>query len=167
MKQLLAILGLLIFFTACTESEKNEIYNENNTTVIDGVVYDTNEKPICGLYRTYYSDGTIKMEVYSRDGKPHGEGKFYSENGSLQYKGIFNKGTLNGTLYSYFDDGQIKDEMNFKNGLKDGIQKIYNKDGNIETEITFENGKCITGYKLLNEQKIELSSDILNGLSDN
>lgn len=167
MKQIRILLGLILFFSACTESEKSEIYNENNTTVIDGIVYDIYEKPICGLYRTYYSDGTIKMEIFSRDGKPHGEGKFYSDKGTLQYKGNFNKGVLNGTLYSYFDDGQIKDEMHFKNGLKDGVQKIYNKDGNIEIEITFEEGKCITGHKLLNEQKIELSTDILDSLSDN
>lgn len=167
MKQIYIILSLILFLTACKESEKNEIYNENNTTVIDGIVYDIYEKPICGLYRTYYSNGTIKMEVFSRYGKPHGEGKFYSEDGTLQYKGNFNRGVLNGTLYSYFADGQIKDEVNFKNGLKDGFQKIYNEDGNIIVEIKFEKGKCITGHKLLNEQKIELSADILNDLSDN
>ena len=48
--------------SACGESDRDEIYNENNTNVVNGVVYDINEKPINGIYKIYYANGKVKTE---------------------------------------------------------------------------------------------------------
>ena len=64
------ILGIIAIglLCACGESDKDEIYNENNTNVVDGIVYDINEKPINGIYKIYYPNGNVKMEVRSKSG---------------------------------------------------------------------------------------------------
>ena len=74
----------VLFMLGCKEAEKNEVYNENNTNVINGVVYDIEDKPINGIYKTYYGNGSVKMEMSAQNGLPEGEGRFYDENGNLQ-----------------------------------------------------------------------------------
>ena len=65
MKSLL-LLSSFFFILGCDDGIKDEIYNENNTTVSGGVVYDTDEQPINGLYRVYYPNGIVKMEIQSK-----------------------------------------------------------------------------------------------------
>lgn len=154
-----------LLLTACGESDRAEIYNENNTSVINGVVYNINEKPINGLYRTYYQNGNLRMEVYSQNGLPNGIGKFYDQEGNLLYQGIFKDGQMNGVLYQYYPDGTIHNEMNYKEGIIDGAQKVYNKNAEQTAQITYENGKPTSGYVLLNDVKIELTDDELKAFT--
>ncbi len=151
----------LLFAVSCGESDRSEIYNENNTNVINGVVYNINEKPINGLYRTYYQNGNLRMEVYSQNGLPNGLGKFYDEEGNLVYQGTFKDGQMDGTILQYYPDGTVHNEMNYKQGIIDGTQKVYDSKAEQTAEITYENGKPVSGYVLLNDVKIELSDDEL------
>lgn len=150
-----------LFIIACGESDRSEIYNENNTSVINGVVYNINEKPINGLYRTYYQNGNLRMEVYSQNGLPSGLGKFYDQDGNMLYQGMFKNGLMDGVMYQYYPDGTIHNEMNYKEGIIDGVQKVYDKNAEQTAQITYENGKPISGYVLLNDIKIELTDDEL------
>ena len=88
------ILGIALagFLSACGESGTDEIYNENNTNVVEGIVYDINEKPINGTYKIYYPNGNVKMEVKSKNGKPDGLGRFYDEDGNIVFEGNFKNG---------------------------------------------------------------------------
>ncbi len=160
---LILLLGLT-FITACKESEKNEIYNENNTTVKDGVVYNIDEAPINGLYRTYFANGNVKMEVYSQNGKPNGLGKFYQEDGTLVYEGTFSDGTPVGTIYQYYHNGKVHNEQNYANGVLHGIQQTFNKKGELTMEITFNQGKATAGYMIINNEKIEFTPEELQEL---
>ena len=121
----LALIGLL---SACGESDSDEIYNENNTNVVDGVVYDINEKPINGIYKTYYPNGNVKMEVRSKSGKPEGEGRFYNEDGSLLFSGTFKNGLMNGKMLNFYPDGSIREENYYVDGIKDGIKRLVTGD---------------------------------------
>ena len=158
-----AITALIL--TSCDESDHSEIYNENNTSVINGIVYNINEKPINGLYRTYYTNGNPKMEVSSRNGLPNGIGKFYNEDGSLLYQGLFKNGKLDGMLYQYYPEGSIHNEMNYSKGIYEGSQKIYDIEGNQTAEIIYNAGKPVSGFVILNEDKIELTKDELEALN--
>ena len=157
---------LMLSLTSCGESDHSEIYNENNTNVINGVVYNSNEKPINGLYRTYYANGNLKMEISSRGGLPNGIGKFYGEDGNLLYQGVFKDGKLDGVLYQYYPEGSVHNEMNYSDNMYDGAQKIYDTDGNQTAEIVYKNGKPISGYVILNDNKIELTTEELSALAD-
>ncbi len=152
---------MMLFLCSCKESAKQEIYNESNTTVINGVVYDIDEKPINGLYKVYYPDGKVKMEIMSKHGKPNGEGKFYAESGELLYSATFRKGIIDGKVYNYFADGAIRNEMNYKNGKMHGLQKTFDEDMTLAIEITYDKGKPIKGFAIINGQKIDFSAEEL------
>ena len=163
-KKLAYVCIIVAFAFSCGKSDRSEVYNENNTTAINGVVYNTNEQPINGLYKTYYDDGNVKMEIESLNGLPHGQGKFYDKDGKLQYLTLFFKGRLNGSLYHYYPDGSVHNEMNFVNGIKNGVQKSYNEEGDIVAEIVYEEGKAISGVVYSGEEKKELTSEELSAM---
>lgn len=158
----LALIGLL---SACGESGSDEIYNENNTNVVDGVVYDINEKPINGIYKTYYPSGNVKMEVESQKGKPEGKGRFYDEDGNILYEGTFRDGKIDGKMLNFYPDGSVHNEVNYNKGVQTGISRTYNEDGSLAVETKFENGKAVSGYAMIQEHKIDLSPEDLQALS--
>lgn len=155
----------LLMLTACNESEKNEIYNENNTNVINGVVYNINEKPINGVYKTYDEHGNVRMKITSKDGKPHGMGYFFRENGSLQYEAEFKDGILDGQLNQYYVNGALHNEMHYVKGIHDGVQKTFDSEGNQTAEIVYENGKPVSGFVLFNNEQINLTDDELTQIA--
>lgn len=167
MKKTFAVLSVVAvcWVCGCDFSDKDEIYNENNTTVKDGVVYDIDERPINGLYKVYYSNGNVKMQVQSKNGLPDGEGKFYDENGNLQFLGMFVGGKIDGKFYNYYEDGTVHNEMNYKNGVQDGEQKLFNTDGSLMISVMFENGKILSGYALEGGVKVPFSTEELESLS--
>lgn len=164
MRFVLLLCGIVCFISACEEAEKNEIYNENNTSVSGGIVYNIDEKPINGLYKIYYPDGNIKMEMQSKDGKPDGLGKFYTEDGKIYFQGYYSQGVQNGVFYQYYPNGQVHNELNYVNGVKDGEQKMYDEDGNLSAIVTFENGEPASGYTIIKDEKKPFSAEELSEL---
>jgi len=155
----------VLLLTACGESEKVEIYNENNTVVKNGIVYDINEKPINGIYKVYYPNGNVKMEVKSRNGQPDGEGRFYAEEGWLLFQGTFKNGLIEGKMLNFYEDGSVHNELNYKDGVQDGISKTYDENGELSIEAEYQNGKAVNGVFYLLDSKIDLSADDLQKLS--
>lgn len=162
------ILGALLIslLAACGESDSDEIYNENNTNVVDGVVYDINEKPINGTYKIYYPNGNVKMEVKSKNGKPDGLGRFYNEDGNILFEGNFADGLMNGKMLNFYPDGSIHNEINYTKGKPNGTYRTYNQDGTLVVEVVFENGKATKGYALIQEHKIDLTPEDLQEISE-
>ncbi len=157
---------LAVFLSACGESAVPEIYNENNTNVIDGIVYDINEKPINGIYKIYYPDGTVKMEITGKNGKPEGEGKFYDEKGRLTFTGTFKDGLPDGVMTNYFSNGTIRNEITYVKGVQNGLQHIYNEDGEQIIEMNFENGKAVSGYAVVNGKNIDFTPEELAEINE-
>lgn len=151
----------LFLLVACDESGKDEVYNENNTNVSGGVVYNIDEEPINGIYKVYYPDGNVKMEMQSKGGKPDGVGKFYTPEGNLSLQGNFVDGQPDGVFYNYYPSGQVHNEINYAKGVKNGIQKIYDKEGSLQAEVIFENGEPTSGYALINGEKTDFSAEEL------
>ena len=164
MKRLILPVMLAVFLGACGDSSDVEIYNENNTTVVNGVVYNIDEKPINGVYKTYYSNGNVRMEIESKNGKPNGEGKFYNENGSLNYSAHFIDGVLDGVMLNYYPDGRVHNELHYVGGKMEGEQKTFDEKGTLTVEAVFEKGKAVSGYTVIEDKKVELTADELASL---
>lgn len=161
MYKISSILCLFLILTACDDSQRNEIYNENNTTVINGVVYNIDEKPINGIYKIYYTNGNVRMEIESLDGKPDGDGKFYDKNGNLLYQTSFKNGVIDGKMYNYYENGQLHNEMQYKEGILDGRQKTFDEDGNLTVDVEFVNGKAINGCAYIDGRKVDFAPEEL------
>lgn len=166
MKFGLLMLICLPALIACGEKKNDVVYNENNTSVINGVVYDMHEKPINGLYKIYYPNGAIRMEVDSQNGLPNGIGKFYGEDGVLIDKAMFKDGVFNGEFYNYYPDGQVHNELLYVNGVLHGIQKTYDENGGLIVEVTFENGKAVKGYAVVNDEQVAFTEEELEKLEN-
>ena len=167
MKNFVLLSAVFLCLCGCGDSDKDEIYNENNTTVKNGVVYDIDEKPINGLYKVYYANGNVKMEVQSKNGVPDGEGKFYDENGNIQFAGNFVGGKIEGKFYNYYEDGSVHNEMNYKNGEQDGEQKLLNPDGSLSVSVMVENGKVVSGYAMENGKQVPFTPEELAQVMNN
>lgn len=149
---------LALMCAACEKADQiDEIYNENNTNVIEGIVYDIDEHPINGMYKIYYPDGKVRMEVESKNGKPHGVGKTYDEDGNLQYKATFNDGVLDGEVYQYYPNGNIHNEMNYVNGVPQGLQKTYDENKKQIVEVSYDQGVAVSGVVFIDGSRVDLS----------
>lgn len=166
MRFVLLLFCLICAVSACEEDIQNEIYNENNTAVLGGVVYNIDEKPINGLYKIYYSDGNVKMEVQSKDGKPEGNAKFYDKDGSLYAQGNFSEGKPEGVFYYYYSNGEVHNELNYVKGIKDGKQKLYDENGILSAVVVFSNGEPVSGYTLIKEKKTPFTAEELSELKE-
>ena len=151
--------------SACGESDRDEIYNENNTNVVNGVVYDINEKPINGIYKIYYANVNVKMEVKSKNGKPEGIGRFYDEDGNVLFEGTFKNGLMDGKMLNFYPNGDVHNEMYYIKGVPDGIYKTYNEDGSLAVEVKFENGKAVSGHAVIQEHQMDLTPEDLAEMS--
>lgn len=165
MKSVVFLLGFVLLLSSCGDTDKEEIYNENNTSVSAGIVYNIEDKPIDGLYKIYYQDGTVKMEVRSKGGLPNGIGRFYSQDGSLAFQCNFVDGKLDGPFYNYYSDGHIHNEMHYMNGVKHGTQKSYDEEGNLLVEIVVEDGRPISGYTVVKGAKVEFTTEELEQMN--
>ena len=164
MKHLFLFLAAVTLLSACDDAADVEIYNENNTTVKNGVVYDIDENPINGLYKIYYPNGNVRMEVDSKAGHPDGTGKFYGEDGVLMYSAHFENGVLNGVLLNYYADGHVHNELSYLNGKLEGEQKTFDEEGNLTVSAVFAHGKAVSGHTIVDGKKIELAEDELKAL---
>ena len=164
MKIGISALFVLLAVTACEKSDQVLVYNENNTSVVNGVVYDMHEKPINGLYKIYYPNGVVRMEIESKNGLPNGAGKFYDEEGVLVNQTTFKDGVTDGVLYNYYPDGQVHNELIYVGGVLNGSQKTYDETGELIAEIVYENGKAVSGYTVVDDEKINLTEEELKQL---
>ena len=164
MKHLFLFMTTIMLLGSCDDAADVEIYNENNTTVKNGIVYDIDENPINGLYKIYYPNGNVRMEVESKAGRPDGRGKFYGEDGVLMYSAHFAKGVLNGVLLNYYPDGHVHNELNYLDGQLEGEQKTFDENGVLTVSAVFAHGKAVSGHTIVEGKKVELNSDELQTL---
>ena len=76
------------------------------------------------------------------NGKKHGEGVEYYDNGNMKYKGIFFKDKKHGKGVEYHENGNLKYEGNFEDDLYSGKDtKLYTIDGNLSYEGDFVKGE--------------------------
>jgi antitoxin component YwqK of YwqJK toxin-antitoxin module len=99
-----------------------------------------------GIAKEYYSNGTIKSETESRNGKANGLMKNYNSDGDLISVYTFKDGIRQGPAVSYYPGGELNLKMYYNNGLRDGITLWYYKTGELFREIPYKEGK-VDGIK--------------------
>ncbi len=74
------------------------------------------------VHRTFYANGNVEKEYFTKNGKYHGAFKIYDENGRLRENHIYANGSRKDSSVYYDADGQIKG-MDFYGNL----ELIYRK----------------------------------------
>jgi hypothetical protein len=94
-----------------------------------------------GVAKEYYSDGTLKSETDSKDGKANGLSKNYNKDGVLESVYTFKDAVRQGPGVSYYPTGEVKLKMFYTNGKREGKTLWYYKTGELFRETSYKNGK--------------------------
>ncbi|MBN1338870.1 MAG: hypothetical protein JXA03_06070 [Bacteroidales bacterium] len=84
-----------------------------------------------------YNDGTKRMEGAFREGKRHGEWKYWYANGNLWSAGTYTEGKENGRKAVYHENGQLYYEGNLNDGKRTGNWKFFDKNGKLQKEVDY------------------------------
>ena len=115
-----AWLVLSVFiFSACSNIENREA----ETDYIQEKVID------------YYSDGKIKMEGNTVNGKAHGLWRYYYENGFVWSEGKFRHGKRHGNSLVYFENGKKRLQGQYKEGERVGWWIAWDETGSFQDSI--------------------------------
>ena len=108
--------------------------------VNDNIVYKDGE--LVTTKCAYYDEITGKMisSHEYKDGKFHGEWKFYFVNGKVETVGVFENGMRTGKWYYYHENGNRKGILNYLDGLPHGVWKTFNENGSLILEEKWVNG---------------------------
>lgn len=117
-----------------------EVYRKGDKAVDVAFNRRDEEGKKTGPWKTYYPDGTVKIEANYTEGVLDGIYKEYKKNGELRKMTRYEMGmededakeALNFTYYrKYFDDGSLYQFGLLKKGMKNGIIREYDREGNI------------------------------------
>lgn len=116
-----------------------------------------------GIVQSRYPDGTIRAEIFYKDGKQHGRAKEFYKDGVLAREIDYVNNIKHGWARRYWESGNLYQETPYDSGKIHGVQKKYNGKGAVTAEATFyqgfecqglkeylENGKLKTEYPKIN-----------------
>jgi len=107
----------------------------------DGKVLKTEGKVPDGLVKEFFFDGTVREEVYYKNGKKEGVAKLYNSEGVLRGEFNFKHGRQEGLSKTYHPTGELFKEITFKDGKLEGVNREYGKDGTLLFEAYFKDDK--------------------------
>lgn len=77
----------------------------------------------------YYSNGKIKVEGNTVNGKAHGLWRYYYENGFVWSEGKFRHGKRSGHSLVYYENGKKRLQGNYKEGERVGWWLAWDEQG--------------------------------------
>lgn len=115
--------------------EGKEIARELLAT--DGRVKKTVGKIPDGVVKEFFFNGSVREEVYYKNGKKEGVSKLYDDKGVVRAEFNFRRGMQEGLSRTYYPTGELLKEISFKNGKLEGVNREYAKDGTLLFEAYF------------------------------
>jgi len=159
---------VLLLFVSCIREDAVivEVSTLNNDlNLINGVLH-FNDAPFNGRLVEYYDAQNLKLEVFYKKGRKHGQEKkwfaneilaevrFYTNgyksgiheawwpNNNKKFEYHFNeKGEYHGKLWEWYNTGQCFRAFNYINGQEVGPQKLWQLDGRIKGNYEVVNGE--------------------------
>lgn len=108
------------------------------------IVENYNEEGLLeGERFVYFKNGLVAESANYKNGKLHGESKWFSEKNNLLRHTHYKEDHLEGKTINYDSGGKITSEGNFMKSQKKGIWKYY-KEGKLTKEIDHTNQKVIS-----------------------
>jgi len=94
----------------------------------------------------YYKDGTKKLVVEIKEGKPHGKTLGFFRNGKKEFQQEYRQGKKNGKRTEWYENGQVSGESYFIDDLPHGTIRLFFKNGKKRLEGQYKNGKRQGGW---------------------
>lgn len=90
---------------------------------------DDGEWILDGKVEDFWENGSPKLEMFYKDGLPHGPKTAWFPNGQVYHKGQFVNGREDGVWVTYFADGSKQAELHLNNGAIDGEEIRWHQNG--------------------------------------
>ena len=100
-----------------------------------------------GYFKSFWSNGNLRMEGNFVQYKKDGPWRHYSENGAAYREANYSGGRLHGTVKSWFGDGMPDQVFNYTHGIMDGTQSGYYTLGGLAWEAHHELGRLTGVYR--------------------
>ena len=133
----LFILFLLLSFSGNMFSQKQELKK-----VDEGF----NSSVFIKVKEDFYENGQTKTVTYLEETgtkKNLVQTISFYENGKVKSEGYTRKGKRYYGWWLWYENGNLEMEGNYWRDKKSGLWKFYNEDGTLKEEITYKNGKEI------------------------
>lgn len=127
----------LVSAIACAEEDAlREYYPNKQLRSIEPLV--NGKRHGIGLY--YHENGTKYSEIPWKNGGKHGQFKLYRADGTLEQELSYKDGLIHGLLRWYSKEGKLTQEQYYKNDKMDGLGKYFHPNGTPKQELFFKNG---------------------------
>lgn len=136
------------------------LYPESNKTKYE-VAFK--EGKLHGNGRKFHENGKLMVDVEYKDGKKDGLEKAFYESGKLQSQVEFEDGVEEGEAKSFYENQKLKSVTTFSKGIKNGDAKSYFENGNLKYEVKYKNGIREGQGKLYYENGIVEQLEIYEG----
>jgi len=120
-----------------------------------------------GNNKTFFADGTLRIEVNYIDDLKEGMEKYYFSSGKLASEVNYIHGKKEGIQKEYNEDGTLNNKVTYKNGYKEGEKRWYNKKGKVTKTLTYKMDRPIDLMKKVQAKKPDATLKVLKGLDFN
>lgn len=100
-------------------------YKEDDTRLVNGVLYDINGDPVTGTYEVFYENNIRKSLMPYVNGILNGVGSLYNEKGVKEADMPFVDGKAEGIALVYYEDGCLKEKIPYRNGKINGVMRTF------------------------------------------
>lgn len=140
------------------------IYSHFDACMIDPV---KNEGERVVIHHPGKGNDKILYDGYMKDGKYHGEGTLYHNNGKkIVYEGTFKEGEYHGYGVEYYNDGTIKYRGYWKEGKRHCYGESFRPNGSLEYRGYWEEGRMVDNSNWLYQLFLELLKLLFGDVPD-
>ncbi len=118
-------------------------------------------------FKTFYTNGHVKEDLSTRNGKCEGYSVMWHENGLKKQEGAFKDGEKNGHWRCWYPTGELESEMHYVNGKRNGDHYSYHKNGRVAWYYPYANDKIHgTVYNLSEDGTLLYKKNYNNGVAE-
>lgn len=99
-----------------------------------------------GQQKYFYDDGNVKSYSLFKEGKKHGIDREYYNNGKIKEEKEYNEGVLDGFFRKFYENGKLKEECSYDNDVKEDRCRSYYEEGGIKTDVIYDKGKVVSSF---------------------
>ena len=143
----------LLMMCAITLSAAAQEYPAGNIVQAGGLYFtDASQTQLfTGNYQEYYSNGNLKLEIYIKNGLPHGTCVIYFDNNNPKEIRSYKDGMFHGVWRTYNEKGVLTSEAEYINNKKNGLWQIWDESGTLRYKLNYSIGKKIGVWKMWNK----------------
>jgi len=123
----------------------------------ENIYVDQKGKPYSGVYKEYFDNGKVKLEMKLKKGFKNGKVSIYFENGNIHEIYSYKNNQMDGLWLTYNEKGIKTAEARYLNDRKNGEWKVWDDNGTLIYLMYYTNGAKSGTWIKYNEKGEEIA----------